>query len=105
MKAYQWYFLFLKTVVLAQVVLLALNFKVAESPLFAVVDAVFRTSLGLFLGIYFWIFTPKGLDWYDGLIVSVGGFLILTEIEFQPLIDLYKARDTAIKGAATTTGL
>ena len=102
MKWYQIYFFFLKTIVLAQVVMLALGFKVAESPVFAVVDAVFKVSLGLFVGIYFWLFTPKGLDWEDGIILSIGGFIILTDIQFEPLIQIYKARDETIKTAATT---
>jgi hypothetical protein len=102
MKWYQTYFFFLKFVVVAQIVLLALGFKVAESPMFAVVDTIFKTSLGLFLGIYFWLFRPKGLDWEDGIILSIGGFLILAAIEFGPLIQLYKARDELTKKAAHT---
>ena len=96
MKLYQTYFFFLKFVVVAQIVLLALGFKVAESPMFAIVDTVFKTSLGLFLGIYFWLFRPKGIDWEDGIILSIGGFLILAAIEFGPLIQLYKVRDEAV---------
>jgi uncharacterized membrane protein len=105
MKWYQLYFFFLKTVVLAQIVMLALGFKVAESPVFAVVDAVFKVSLGLFVGIYFWLFRPKGLDWEDGIILSIGGFIILTDIQFGPLIQIYKARDETIKTAAKTAGI
>lgn len=103
MKGYQIYFFFLKIVVFAQIILLSLGYKVAESPLFAVVDTIFKISLGLFLGIYFWLFTPKGLDWEDGIIISIGGFLILTDIEFEPLIHLYKTRDEVIKSVAHTT--
>jgi hypothetical protein len=73
---------------------------VAESPLFAVVDTIFKLSLGLFLGIYFWLFRPKGLDWEDGIIVSIGGFLILADIHFEPLMQLYKTRDEGIKSLA-----
>jgi len=102
MQWYQIYFFFLKIVVLAQVVLLGLGFKVAESPVFAVVDTVFKTSLGLFLGIYFWLFRPKGINWEDGIIISIGGFLILTEIKFGPLIALYNLRDETVKSAAHT---
>jgi hypothetical protein len=105
MKAYQIYFFVLKTIVLAQVLLLATGHKVAESPIFAIVDTIFKLSLGLFLGIYFWLFTPKGLDWEDGIIVSIGGFLILMEIEFEPLIRLYKLRDQAVVTASHTVGL
>jgi hypothetical protein len=102
MKWYQIYFFFLKIVVFAQIVLLALQFRVAESPLFAVIDTLFKTSLGLFLGIYFWLFRPKGIDWEDGIIVSIGGFLILAEIEFAPVIALYKARDETVTTVAHT---
>ena len=105
MKAYQVYFFFLKTIVFAQVVLLATGHKVNDSRLFAVVDTVFKISLGLFLGIYFWLFRPKGIDWEDGIIVSIGGFLILTDIQFEPLMKLYHAQQTVIKTAAHTVGV
>jgi len=96
MKTYQLYFFFLKTVVFAQIVLLALGLDVATSPLFAFVDMLFKVSLGLFLGIYFWLYTPKGIDWEDGIIISIGGFLILTEIHFAPIIKLYELRDWSL---------
>jgi len=70
--------------------------------MFAIVDTIFKTSLGLFLGIYFWLFRPKGLDWEDGIILSIGGFMILTEIQFEPLIRLYKTRDEIAKTAVHT---
>lgn len=102
MKGYQWYFFALKTIVLLQLIFTALNFRVKDSPVFAVVDTLFKISLGLFLGIYFWLFTPKGLDWEDGIIISIGGFLILTEIEFEPVVKLYDTRDDIINWVSTT---
>ena len=105
MQLYQLYFLVLKTVVLAQVTLLTLGYKVVESPLFAVVDTVFKVSLGLFLGIYFWLFRPKGITFEDGIIISVGGFLILTEVEFAPLMALYAVRDDTAKTVGRTVGV
>ena len=105
MAWYQIYFFFLKIVVLAQVVLLSLGYKVAESPMFAIVDTVFKTSLGLFLGIYFWLFRPKGINWEDGIIISIGGFLILTEIKFGPLIAFYNLRDETATTAVHTIGV
>jgi uncharacterized membrane protein len=105
MHLYQVYFFVLKIVVLAQVVLLSLGYKVAESPMFAIVDTVFKISLGLFLGIYFWLFRPKGINWEDGIIISVGGFLILTEVEFGPLMEIYKLRDSTTKTVGRTVGV
>lgn len=101
MKPYQVYFFFLKTIVLLQIVLTATGHTVKDNPFFAVVDTVFKISLGLFLGIYFWLFRPKGIEWEDGIIVSIGGFLILTDIHFEPLMKLYNLRDTAAKTAGS----
>lgn len=102
MKAYQVYFFFLKTIVFAQVMLLATGHNVKESSFFAVVDTVFKISLGLFLGIYFWLFRPKGIEWEDGIIISIGGFLILTDIQFEPLMKIYNIRDSTAKSLAPT---
>lgn len=102
MKAYQVYFFFLKTIVFAQVMLLATGHNVKESSFFAVVDTVFKISLGLFLGIYFWLFRPKGIEWEDGIIISIGGFLILTDIQFEPLMKIYNLRDSTAKSLAPT---
>lgn len=99
MKAYQVYFFALKIIVFTQIVFLAAGFDAAKSPIFAIVDGLFKVSLGLFLGIYFWLFTPKGLDWEDGIIISIGGFLILSEIHFKPVIDFYNARDWTLEKA------
>ena len=57
---------------------------------------LFKVTLGLFLGIYFWLYTPKGIDWEDGIIISIGGFLILTEIQFAPIVQFYELRDKSI---------
>jgi hypothetical protein len=100
MRAYQWYFFILKALILLQLGLTAAGFQVKDSPFFLVVDTVFKVSLGLFLGFFFWPFPPKGMNWEDGLIISIGGFLILTEIEFGPIKQLYETRDKAIATAA-----
>ena len=96
MKPYQIYFFVLKTLVVIQIIFLFLGFDAAESPLFAAADMIFKISLGLFLGIYFWFYTPKGIDWEDGIIISIGGFLILADVHFEPLIKLYEMRDKSL---------
>lgn len=97
MKLYQWYFFVMKGIILLQVVLVSAGFRVKDSPFFAIVDSVFKISLGLFLGFFFWPYPPKGMNWEDGLIVSIGGFLILLEIEFEPIVKLYEHRDNLIE--------
>ena len=101
MKWYQTYFFVLKFLVLAQVILTAMNLDIAKSPLFAAIDGLFKLSLGLFLGIYFWLYTPKGIDWEDGIIISIGGFLILMQIQFTPLVKFYELRDKTLSSLIT----
>ena len=96
MKGYQWYFFILKALILLQLFLTAAGFQVKESPFFLIVDTIFKVSLGLFLGFLFWPYPPKGMNWEDGLIISIGGFLILTQIEFQPIVKLYETRDKLV---------
>jgi hypothetical protein len=96
MRWYQIYFAVLKLIVFAQIALVFLGFQVEDSPLFAFVDMLFKLSLGLFLGIYFWLFTPKGIDWEDGFIISIGGFLILADIKFTPLLQFYELREKTV---------
>lgn len=102
MRGYQWYFFLLKGLILSQLVLTAAGFQVKDSPFFLVVDTVFKVSLGLFLGFFFWPYPPKGMNWEDGLIISIGGFLILTQIEFQPIVKLYETRDKIVTHTVST---
>lgn len=102
MKGYQWYFFILKALILLQLGLTAAGFHVKDNPFFLIVDTVFKTSLGLFLGFFFWPFPPKGMNWEDGLIISIGGFLILTEIEFEPIVKLYETRDKLVTESVKT---
>ena len=105
MKWHQIYFFFLKAIILLQLALVFLKVDFANNPIFLLVDTIFKISLGLFMGIYFWLFTPNGLDYEDGLIVSIGGFLILTEIQFGPIVLAYKKRDEFLKQAQSWLGI
>ena len=42
------------------------------------------------------------MGWEDGLIISIGGFLILTQIEFGPIVKLYETRDKLITHTVAT---
>jgi hypothetical protein len=42
------------------------------------------------------------MNWEDGLIISIGGFLILTQIEFEPVVKLYETRDKLVTETVTT---
>lgn len=104
MKLYQLYFFFLKFFILAHIVISRLGFSIAESPIFTILDTVFKVSIGLFLGFYFWFFRPKGLDWEDSIIISIAGFMLLNEIKFGPLMDFYRAQDDLVNTIKTNSG-
>jgi hypothetical protein len=105
MKAYQIYFFFLKGIVALQLVLVFLKVDFAHNALFALADALFRLSLGLFLGLYIWIFPPKGMEWEDSILISIGGFLLLADIKFKPLIAAYEKRDELMETARGWLGI
>ena len=66
--------------------------EIAKHPIFDFLDILFKVSLGLFLAIYFVFFPPKGFDPKDAMIISLGGLLLLAEIQFAPLMKLYELR-------------
>jgi len=93
---HHWYFLILKSLVLVKLGLEYMKWKIAENPFFEFVEFALRVSLGVYLGVYFWIFPPAHIPFEDALIISVGGFIILTDTKFEPLMQAYKIRDNAI---------
>jgi len=104
MKLYQLYFLVLKFIVVAHIALVSLGFTIADSPLFTLIDSVFKVSIGLFLMVYFWFFRPKGLDWEDSAIISVAGLVILMEIKFAPILHAFQVQDQLLKAVKTNSG-
>jgi hypothetical protein len=93
---HHWYFLILKTIVLIHIILDHQRWDISKHYFFEFADILLRVSLGLYLGIKFWFFYTKGISFEDSLLVSVGGFIILTDIKFGPLMQAYKVRDQAI---------
>lgn len=77
--------------------MLAADLEIANSPFFLFVDVLFKVSLGLFLATYFIFFPPKGFDPKDAFIISLGGLLLLVEIRFAPLVQLYETRDWTLR--------
>ena len=92
MKLYQIYFSLLNLLVLGRIVISVAGLEIAKHPIFDFLDILFKVSLGLFLAIYFVFFPPKGFDPKDTMIISLGGLLLLAEIQFAPLLKLYELR-------------
>jgi len=97
---HHWYFLILKTIVLTHIIIAHQGWELSKHYFFEFADVLLRVSLGLYLGIKFWLFYTKGISFEDSLLVSVGGFILLTDIKFGPLMKAYQVRDEAITYSA-----
>lgn len=104
MKLYHLYFLALKFIVMSRVVLVSWDISLGKSQIFMIIDSLFKVSLGLFLMFYFWFFRPKGIDVEDSVIISLAGLVILTEIEFKPLLRAFEVQDQVLKAVKTNSG-
>jgi len=93
---HHWYFLILKSIVLVHIILDHQGYEISKFWVFEFADLLLRVSLGLYLGIKFWLFYTKSISFEDSLLVSVAGFILLTDIKFGPLIQAYKIRDEAV---------
>lgn len=104
MKLYQLYFLALKIIVMSRVVLVSWDISLGKSQIFKIIDSIFKVSLGVFLMVYFGLFRPKGLEVEDSVIISLAGLVILTEIEFGPLLRAFEVQDQVLKAVKTNSG-
>jgi len=76
MKAYHAYFLFLKFLLIIQTFLIFFQKANPNQISYIAADILFKTSLGLFLMIYFHFSDLPGMDYYDRLIASFAGVLL-----------------------------
>jgi hypothetical protein len=76
MKAYHAYFLFLKFLLIIQTILIFFQKANPNQISYIAADILFKTSLGLFLMIYFHFSNLPGMDYYDRLIASFAGVLL-----------------------------
>jgi hypothetical protein len=98
---HHWYFLILKSIVLIHIILAHQGYEFSKHYFFEFSDVLLRVSLGLYLGIKFWLFYTKTISFEDSLLVSISGFILLTDIKFAPLLMAYKTRDEAVTYAAS----
>jgi hypothetical protein len=70
------YFLFLKFLLIIQTILIFFQKANPNQTSYIVTDIIFKTSLGLFLMIFFNFSELPGMDYYDRLIASFAGVLL-----------------------------
>lgn len=76
MKRYHLYFLFLKLLLIIQTILIVFQIENPNQISYIAGDILFKTSLGLFLMIFFTFTELPGMDFYDKVIASFAGTLL-----------------------------
>ena len=79
MKAYHLYFFFLKFILIIQTFLIVFQIANPNTILYIAGDIIFKTSLGLFLMIFFTFAKIPGMDFYDKLIAYFAGVFLTFE--------------------------
>ena len=85
MKRYHAYFLFLKLLLILQTILIIVGKANPNQISYVATDIVFKTSLGMFLIIFFNFSELPGMDYYDKLIASFAGVLLTYDAVYVTL--------------------
>ena len=82
MKAYALYFVFLKLIVVLQLVLIFLKKQSEESSVFIISNVIFKISLALFLVLFFIFNDIPGINNWDKIIIYYAGVFLLYDSMF-----------------------
>jgi len=85
MKRYHIYFLFLKLVLIIQTILILLQKENSNQISYIASDIIFKTSLSLFLIIFFTFTDIPKMDIYDKLIATFAGALLVFDSVYVSL--------------------
>jgi hypothetical protein len=77
MKAYKIWLIFLKLLMLVQFILISLGYLGDDHISYLITDLLFKTSLGTFLFVYFYLAGSPKIDGWDELFISFGGGLLI----------------------------
>lgn len=86
MKAYQIYFIFIKLLVVAQIIAIFMKKQTKDSDIYILSDTIFKLSAGLYLILFFLIHHFPGLEFEDTLILRFSGVIILFDINYVALV-------------------
>ena len=97
MKGYQWFFIFLRLMVISQVILIIFKKQTNNSDTYVILDAISRASVGLFLFIFFlvnhfFLHQLSELEFGDVLILQFAGILLLIDIDFKSVLRVIRKR-------------
>ena len=86
MKAYQIYFIFIKLLVVSQIIAIFMKKHTKNSDIYILSDTAFKISAGLYLILFFLFHSFPGLEFEDTLILRFSGVIILFDIDYSGLV-------------------
>jgi len=86
MKGYHIYFIFIKLLIITQIIAVIMKKQTKKSDLFILSDTAFKLSAGIYLIVFFLVQPIPGLDFGDLLILRFSGVVILFDIDYSGLI-------------------
>jgi Flp pilus assembly protein TadB len=97
MKGYHWFFIFLRIMVISQVVLIFFKKQTDSSDTYIILDAISKASVGLFLFIFFlvnhfFLHQLSELELGDVLILQFAGILLLVDIDYKNVLKVIRKR-------------
>jgi len=92
MKGYQWFFIFLRAMIILQVILIFFKKQADNSDTYIILDTISRVSVGLFLYIFFLLNPLPDFDYGDVLILQFAGVLLLVDIDYKSLVKVIRKR-------------
>jgi hypothetical protein len=90
MKGYQTFFLFMRIMVILQVVLIIFKKQTKSSDIYIILEAVSKLSVGGFLYLFFLLHPLEGLEYGDVLILQFAGILIMVDVNYPELIKVLR---------------
>ena len=85
MKAYKLWLIFLKVAMILQFVLISVGVLGDDHISYLITDLVFKTSLGIFLTVYFYLNGSPVIDGWDEVFISFGGGLLIFDAWYNTL--------------------
>lgn len=86
MKWFHLLFFLLKVVISVHLLVILFMGKNRQDLGYIIDETIFKLSIGSFLAFYFYIY-PSGLDLEDQILISIAGFVILYDVNWERLYE------------------
>jgi hypothetical protein len=92
MKGYQWFFIFLRLMVILQVILIFFKKQTRVSDTYIILEAISKATVGIFLYLFFLLNPLPDLEYGDILVLQFAGILLLVDIDYKSVLNVIRKR-------------